>query len=58
MTNELKSGQEILDEFFSQIMSIDGVDKEVAEVILKLYKDGKLTNTNLSNELSSIRERK
>ncbi|MDP3111542.1 MAG: hypothetical protein Q8M71_05520 [Thermodesulfovibrionales bacterium] len=58
MSGELKSGQEILDEFFSKITGIDGVDKEVAEIVLKLYKDGKLTNTNLSNELSSIRDRK
>lgn len=58
MSSDLISGQEILDNFFSQITNIDGVDKEVAEVILKLYKDGKLTNTNLSNELSSIRDRK
>lgn len=58
MTNEVKSGQEILNEFFSQIMNINGIDKEVAEVILRLYKDNKLTNINLSNELSSIRERK
>jgi hypothetical protein len=58
MSNELKSGQEILDEFFSQITNIDGVDKDVAEAVLKLYKDGKLTNTNLSNELSNIREKK
>jgi len=58
MNDELKSGQEILDEFFSQITNIDGVDKEVAEIVMKLYKNGKLTNTNLSNELSSIRDRK
>lgn len=58
MSSELKSGQEILDEFFSQITNIDGVDKEVAETVLKLYKDGKLTNTNLSNELNNIREKK
>lgn len=57
MSSELKSGQEILNEFFSQITSIDGVDKDVTEAILKLYKDGKLTNTNLSNELSSIRDK-
>ncbi len=58
MSDELKSGQEILDEFFSQITNIDGVDMDVAEAVLKLYKDGKMTNTNLSNELSSIRDRK
>ncbi len=58
MTEQIKSGQEILDEFFSQITNIDGVDKDVAESVLKLYKDGKLTNTNLSNELSRIRDKK
>lgn len=58
MSGDLKSGQEILDEFFSQITNIDGVDKEVADTVLKLYNDSKLTNTNLSNELSAIRDRK
>jgi len=57
MTDKIKSGQEILDDFFSQITSIDGVDQEVANTVLKLYQDGKLTNTNLSNELSNLREK-
>lgn len=57
MTNEVKSGQEILNEFFSQITSIEGVDKEVANIVLSLYQNGKLTNTNLSNELGKIREK-
>lgn len=57
MTYKIKSGQEILDDFFSQITSIDGVDQEVANTVLKLYQDGKLTNTNLSNELSNLREK-
>lgn len=58
MSGDLKSGQEILDEFFSQITNIDGVDKEVADTVFKLYRENKLTNTNLSNELSAIRDRK
>jgi hypothetical protein len=58
MTDKIKSGQEILDDFFFQIMSIEGVDKEVASGVLKLYQDGNLTNTNLSNELSKIREKR
>lgn len=56
MTDKIKSGQEILDDFFSQITTIEGVDKEIANVVLGLYQNGKLTNTNLSNELSKIRE--
>lgn len=57
MANEIKSGQAILDDFFSQIENIDGVNKEFASVILSLYQEGKLTNTHLSNELSTIREK-
>ncbi|PIV40481.1 MAG: hypothetical protein COZ31_10185 [Nitrospirae bacterium CG_4_10_14_3_um_filter_44_29] len=58
MTGQIKSGQEILDEFISQIANIEGVDQDVAEIILKLYQDGKLTNTNLTNELGKTREKK
>lgn len=58
MTKQIKSGQEILDEFFSQITNIEGVDQDVAETVLKLYKEDKLTNINLSNELGKIRENK
>ncbi|OGW15682.1 MAG: hypothetical protein A2035_06780 [Nitrospirae bacterium GWA2_42_11] len=58
MTEKIKSGQEILDEFFSQIINIEGVNQDVAESVLKLYKEDKLTNINLSNELEKIREKK
>ena len=58
MTEKIKSGQEILDEFFSQIINIEGVNQDVAESVLKLYKEDKLTNINLSNELGKIREKK
>jgi hypothetical protein len=58
MTDQIKSGQEILDEFFSHITDIEGIDQEVVETIIKLYRDGKLTNTNISNELSRLRDRR
>jgi hypothetical protein len=58
MTDQIKSGQEILDEFFSHITDIEGADQEVIETIVKLYQDGKLTNTNISNELSRLREKR
>ncbi len=58
MTDQIKSGQEILDEFFSYIIAIEGVDQDVAKTIIKLYQEGKLTNINISNELSRIREKR
>ena len=58
MTEKIKSGQEILDEFFAEIANIEGVDQDVANVVINLYHEGRLTNTNLSNELARIREEK
>jgi hypothetical protein len=58
MTDQIKSGKEILDEFFSRITDIEGVDQEVVKIIIKLYQEGKLTNIHISNELSRIREKR
>jgi hypothetical protein len=56
MTDAIKSGHEILDDFFYKIDEIEGVDGEVALLLKSLYQQGKLTYTNLSNELLKIRE--
>lgn len=58
MADEIKSGQQVLDEFFSELIDIESIDKKIASIIIKLYKEGKLTHTNLSNELMNIREGK
>ena len=56
MDNRVKSGKEILDDFFGNIKSLTGVDKGIAEKILELYKAGKLTDTNIANALVKLRE--
>jgi hypothetical protein len=56
MDNQVKSGKEILDDFFGNIKNLPGVDKEIAEKIFELYKAGKLTSTNISNALVKLRE--
>ena len=58
MTDRIRSGQEVLDEFFTEIASIDGLDNDVANIAINLYREGKLTDTNLSNELARIRGEK
>ncbi len=58
MTDQIKSGQEVLDKFFTEIASIEDVDHDVANIVINLYREGKLTDTNLSNELARIREEK
>ena len=58
MTDRIRSGQEVLDEFFTEIASVEGVDQDVANIVENLYREGKLTDTNLSNELARIRGEK
>ena len=53
--NNVKSGKEILDDFFKEIPSIDNVDKTIASSLADLYINGKLTDKNVANELQKIR---
>ena len=57
MSNEIKSGKQILDEFFQEIKSLPDVDKNVVNTITDLYEEGKLTERNLSNALLELREK-
>lgn len=56
MENEIKSGKEILDDFFDNVEEIPGVDKEITSVLIELYREDKLTSNNLSNALFKQRE--
>lgn len=53
--NTVKSGKEILDEFFRDIPSIENIDKTIANMLMELYTDGKLTEKTVINELQKIR---
>lgn len=56
MADMLKSGKEILDDFFDNLEEIENVDKEIAKMLVELYKNDKLTDTNVKNELQKLRE--
>lgn len=57
MENKVKSGKEILDDFFTNISNIKNVDKRLAESLANLYNQSKLSDTNVKNELSNLREK-
>lgn len=56
MTNPVKSGKEILDDFFAEILNIPDVDSAIAQSLADLYGQGKLTDTNVKNALQKLRE--
>lgn len=54
MENKVKSGKEILDDFFENIENIPNVDKDIAKMLTNLYSQNKLTDTNVKNELPNL----
>ena len=50
MEEKIKSGKEVIDEFFSEILNIEGVDEKTVDMLVQLYGDDKLTDTNIQNE--------
>lgn len=57
MSEEIKSGKEILDEFFQEIQNMPDVDENVIRVIVELYQSDKLSERNLANALLELREK-
>ena len=54
MENKVKSGKEILDDFFENIENIPNVDKDIAKMLSNLYSQNKLTDTYVKNELPNL----
>ena len=54
--NKIKSGKEILDDFFENIENIENVDPNISKMLAKLYQEDKLTDTNVKNELQQLRD--
>ncbi|MDR2145122.1 MAG: hypothetical protein LBE91_01505 [Tannerella sp.] len=52
----VKSGKEIVDDFFSTIAAIESVDVAIANRLAELYAQDKLTDRNVANELQKIRQ--
>ena len=56
MEENVKSGEEIVNDFFNSIEEIKGVDANIAKMLATLYKEGKLIDINVKNELQKLRE--
>lgn len=54
MSDEIKTGKEVIDEFFAEIMNIKGVDEKIVAKLTSLYNEGKLTDTNIQNAIGQL----
>jgi len=54
MIDETKSGREVIDEFFAEILNIEGVDEKTVEKLTSLYSAEKLTDKNIINAMEQL----
>lgn len=57
MTDEIiKSGEEIVNEFFEQILKDESLDRATREALSELFKAGNFSKVAIERKLESIRE--
>lgn len=54
MDKKIKSGKEVIDEFFSEIYNIENIDEKTVESLVSLYGEGKFTDKNIQNKLDEL----
>lgn len=56
MDNQIKSGKDVIDEFFAEILNIEGTDESTVSKLIELYGDNKLTDRNIQNALEELKQ--
>ena len=54
MGDETKSGREVIDEFFANILNIEGVDEKTVKKLTSLYSEEELTDTKIENAMEQL----
>jgi len=54
MDDKIKSGKDVIDDFFAEIYNIPNADKKTVDALVELYRQGKLTDKNVQNTLDEI----
>jgi hypothetical protein len=54
MDNKIKSGKDVLDDFFAEIYNIPNADRNTVDALVELYSQGKLSDKNVQNTLDEI----
>lgn len=56
MEDKIRSGKEVIDDFFAEILNVEGTDEKTVEKLIELYSDNKLTDSNIQNALEELKQ--
>lgn len=54
MDDKIKSGKDVINDFFAEIYNIPNVDKKTVDALVELYSQGKLSDKYIQNTLDDI----
>jgi hypothetical protein len=54
MNKKIKSGKDVIDDFFAEIYNIPNADKKTVDALIELYNQGKLSDKNVQNAMDEI----
>jgi hypothetical protein len=53
MSEKIKSGQDVIEDFFAEIYNVPNADKKTIDTLVALYSENKFTEKNIQNALDS-----
>lgn len=54
MNDKIKSGKDVIDDFFAEIYNIPHTDTKTVDALVELYSQGKLSDKNVQSRLDDI----
>jgi hypothetical protein len=58
MDDKIKSGRQVIEGFFTDLQNENVIDINIINVLRRLHGEGKLTDTNILNELDKLKQDK
>ena len=56
MEKPIKSGKEVIDEFFAEILNVEGTEESTVNKLIELYGENKFTDSNIQNALEELKQ--
>lgn len=54
MDNTIKSGGDVIQDFFAEILNVPNADEKTVQKLVELYSSGKFTERNISNAMDQL----
>jgi len=51
MSDKIKSGQDVIEDFFAEIYNVPNADKKTIDTLVSLFRENKFTEKNIQNAL-------